>query len=345
MDSLALRDHAEKILQAVAQDLSQSQTRDAQQSKSLGLAAVDFEATETAAQTHAELRARSGFDINQLAAEYRALRASVLRLWLDSGANALESEDMIRFNEAIDQALAESVAAFSAQVEQARNLLLGVLGHDLRSPLNVIHLTAQYLGRLNAGNDVSLAASRLIYSGQRMQGLLDDLLDFNRTSLGLGIGIDPKPIDLKDTLTGQISEVRAAHPGVDVTLSAVGDCRGHWAPGRLQQLLSNLLVNAIKYGAPNEPVRVSLIGEDLEVRIEVANQGPPIDKSALSEIFNPLKRGPHTERHKSSDGSLGLGLYIAGEIARAHRGTIEASSNEQETVFVVTLPRTPGQSS
>jgi signal transduction histidine kinase len=101
---------------------------------------------------HALLRARSGFDINQMVAEYRALRASVLRLWMDEGApDSHHLDDMVRFNEAIDQAVAESVDFFSMQVDLARNLFLGMLGHDMRSPLQTIQITASYLAALNAG--------------------------------------------------------------------------------------------------------------------------------------------------------------------------------------------------
>jgi signal transduction histidine kinase len=151
---------------------------------------VLVDATETAAQTHALLRARAGFNIIQLAAEYRALRASMLRLWMDDCApETPDLDDVIRFNEAIDQALAESVGFFSSQVEQNRNLLPGMLGHDMRSPLQAIQVTASYLEALNAGERVSEAAARLIRSGARMQASLDDLTDFNRTRLGLGINV------------------------------------------------------------------------------------------------------------------------------------------------------------
>lgn len=129
MQALALRDHAQQILQAVAKDLSTAQTREAQAEKSMGRAPTLSGAPETAAQTHALLRARSGFNIRQLAAEYRALRASVLRLWMDDcQPDTPHLDDIIRFNEAIDQALAESVDLFSEQVDQARNLLLGCSG-------------------------------------------------------------------------------------------------------------------------------------------------------------------------------------------------------------------------
>jgi signal transduction histidine kinase len=156
MTQLELRDHAEEILLAVAKDLSTPQTPAAQMAKSMGLAPPPIDALETAAQTHGLLRARSGFDIRQMASEYRALRASVLRLW--SSACQPEPpnlEDMIRFNEAIDQALAESVAFFSDKIDQQRNLLLGTLGHDMRTPLQSILLTAAHLRQLNGGDKVS----------------------------------------------------------------------------------------------------------------------------------------------------------------------------------------------
>lgn len=128
LDPSALRDHALEILLAVAKDLRTAQTRDAQHETSIGGALSLINASETAAQMHALLRARAGFNINQLTAEYHALRASVLRLWMEEcDSDAPHMDEVIRFNEAIDQALAESVVLFSAQVEQSHNLLLGML--------------------------------------------------------------------------------------------------------------------------------------------------------------------------------------------------------------------------
>jgi hypothetical protein len=340
MQSLALRDHAQQILQAVAKDLSTAQTREAQAEKSMGRAPVLIGAPETAAQTHALLRVRGGFDINQLAAEYRALRASVLRLWMDEcQPEAPHPDDVVRFNEAIDQALAESIGYFSAQVDQARNLLLGMLGHDMRSPLQTILMTAQYLAALNAGEQVSVAASRLIRSGARMQALLNDMLDFNRTRLGLGINIAPTDADLKKLLADELDQLRAAHPDRQVDLDVEGDCQGVWDGRRLQQLLGNLVLNAIKYGAPDAPVRVVVTGEEREVRFEVRNHGPAIERVTLDRIFDPLQRGLNQKDSYNADGNLGLGLYIAREIAKAHGGEIEARSDETETVFAVRLPR------
>ena len=340
MEPLALRDHAQQILEAMAKDLSTAQTREAQAEKSMGRAPKLLASPETAAQTHALLRARSGFDINQLAAEYRALRASVLRLWMGAcQPEAPHPEDIIRFNEAIDQALAESIEFFSTQVEQARNLLLGMLGHDMRSPLQTIQATASYLAALNAGLKVSEAASRLISSGVRVKALLEDLVDFNRTKLGLGINIAPTNGDLAHLFAEELDQLRAAHPDHPLALEVSGDSHGVWDGRRLQQLLGNLVLNAIKYGAPRATVRVVVTGEDTEVRFEVQNRGVAIERFTLEQLFDPLRRGPENENHYAADGSLGLGLYIARGIARAHGGETEARSDTTETVFTVRLPR------
>jgi signal transduction histidine kinase len=340
MTTLALRDHAPKILEAVAKDLATSQTREAQSEKSKGRAPKVTGAPETAAQTHAVLRARSGFDINQLVAEYRALRASVLRLWIE--ASPLDEpgvEDVIRFNEAIDQAVAESVGHFHAQVERARNLLLGMLGHDMRSPLDTILTTASYLTSLNAGQQVSLAAARLIRSGASMQALLDDLVDFNRTTLGVGLKVVPSDIDLAAVVADELEQLRGAHANRRIELAATGNNRGRWDGARLQQLLRNLVSNAIKYGSPDTPIRVAIRGEQAEVRLEVTNSGPTIDPSAFSQIFDPLRRGAAQGDRDDARGGLGLGLFIVREIAEAHGGEVEVLSEAGETTFAVRLPR------
>ncbi|PZR39945.1 sensor histidine kinase [Paraburkholderia fungorum] len=340
MEPSALRDHAPEILRAVAKDLQTAQTREAQYEKSVGRAPAPINATETAAQTHALLRARSGFNIKQLTAEYRALRASVLRLWMDDCApDAPHLDDVIRFNEAIDQALAESVDFFSAQVEQSRNLLLGMLGHDMRSPLQAIQMTASYLEALNAGEQVSDAAGRLIRSGARMQALLDDLCDFNRTRLGLGISVIPKRVNLADVLAEELEELRAIHPDRQIELHVTGDSQGVWDGQRLQQLLGNLVLNALKYGAQDTPVRVMVTCDVTHVRIDVSNRGPAIERATLARIFDPLMRGDEQQSKDDRARNLGLGLYIASEIAKAHNGAIEARSDETETSFSVSLPR------
>lgn len=327
------------MLRAIAADIALPQTREAQHDKSHGKALQPADAPRTAAQTHALLRAHAGFDINQLVSEYRALRASVLRQWMDHlGEAKPDPDEIIRFNEAIDQAVAESVAAFSASAEQARNLLLGMLGHDMRSPLQTIQVTAGYLTTLGGDERISAAASRLICSGARMQALLDDLVDFNRTQLGLGIRVHPKPVDLAADVASEIEQLRAGHPDRTIELSTRGDAHGDWDAMRLRQCLSNLVLNALRHGDGDGTVRVRLDGSADQVTLEVENQGPVLDPVQLLQLFEPLASASRPDCREDGH-SLGLGLYICREVARAHGGDIVASSDAAATRFVVTLPR------
>ena len=336
MTSAELRDHGEPILDAVCKDLASPQSAQERDLKGQGRAAP-IDSGETAAQTHALLRARAGFDVNELTAEYRALRASVLGLWVDSGdVQPTDLADMLRFNEAIDQAICESVAFFSAEQERARNLLLGILGHDMRSPLNAIQLTAHHLKSLNAGEAVSSAAGMLIRSGARMRMLLDDLTDFNRHRLGVGLYLNPSQGDLRTILEDEVQELRSAHPDREIELEIAGDLSGRWDERRLQQVISNLVVNALRYGAAASKVRVVADWLDDEVRFTVENQGSLIAPSALARLFDPLRRGAD---QLPEEGSLGLGLFICGEVAKAHGGEIQAASTDGSTSFLVRLPR------
>jgi signal transduction histidine kinase len=247
MTPLALRNHAEHILRAVAKDIASAQSSEEQLAKSLGLSPPIINAPETAAQTHGMLRAKSGFDLNQMASEYRALRASVLREWMQAcSPHPPHVDDIIRFNEAIDQALAESIAFYTECAQHGRNLFLGMLGHDMRTPLQAILATATYLGATNPDTTVTEAAARLIRSGNRMQSLLNDLVDFNRINLGLGIAVHRDPAELGEFLTEAVSQLRAAHPDRRIELEVHGSTSGSWDAASLQRMLDNLVGNALK---------------------------------------------------------------------------------------------------
>jgi signal transduction histidine kinase len=342
MSTEALRDHAEEILRAVAKDIMTPQSVEEQSRKSKGHALRIVGAPETAAETHAFLRGQSGFDINQMAAEYRALRASVLHLWDHSGdPSGTDYKDIVRFNEAIDQAVAESISFFGIKLSDERNLLLGMMGHDMRSPLHVIQLSASYLAQLDLGDRVSVAAARIVKGGAQLKALLDDLIDFNRTNLGLGIHIAPIGVNLAHLFSDGLEQLRVSHPGRQIELQVMGDVTGTWDPLRLQQVLNNLVLNALKYGTHDAPVQLVVVGTTPgEVEFRVHNHGPRIEQYILDHIFDPLVRGTGARlRSDESDGSLGLGLYIAREITIAHGGNINVRSDDTETVFTVRLPR------
>lgn len=347
MTSLALRDHARQILLAIAEDIESNQTAVEQAYKSKGFVPI-AEATRTAAMTHGALRYLSGFDLRQLAAEFRALRASVLRLWLRRGVDGEESAlyQMTRFNESIDQALAESIANYSDEVARSRDTFLAILGHDLRSPLSAIANSSLYLGApglLPSGAPLD-AVRRIDRSAAKMTSMIRDLLEYTRTRLGRAIPISPVAISMKEICSIALDEVRAAHPERVFQLETSGDLEGRFDSERLQQVLSNLLNNAIQHGARSEPVILSAHGELEKIVVQVKNQGRPIPPDQLQVIFNPLVQIPSEllDGGSSASTSLGLGLYIAHEIVVMHGGTMVAESSSQEgTVFRASLPRFP----
>jgi signal transduction histidine kinase len=215
-----------------------------------------------------------------------------------------------------------------------------MMGHDMRNPLHVIQMSANLLVQLDAGDRVAATAARIVRSASQMKALLDDLIDFNRSNLGLGIHIAPTGVNLGILFADALEQFRgASHPRRQIELQATGDVSGTWDPHRLHQVLNNLVLNALKYGARDGPVRVVLIGTPMEVAFSVHNRGQMIERSTLAHIFDPLVRGIETTGNLESDGSLGLGLFIAQQIATAHGGDIAVRSDEIETVFTVRLPR------
>lgn len=337
----ALRDHAKPILEAIALDMGTIETPREQLDKSRGLDPVD---KASAASTHGTLRHVSGFTLIQLTAEYRALRATVLRLWLPklSGFDAGVASDMVRFNETIDQALAESVLTFSAQGERTRDTFLAILGHDLRSPLAAMSFAGEVLTRQRPSvGDLQQIGVRLRRSAASMTAMVNDLLEFARLQMGGLIPISPSPVDLLAICSDAIDDARAAHPDCEFELKTEGslDCNADAA--RMQQVLSNLLNNAAQYSPPNQPVRLSARGSIDAVVVTVGNFGSVIPAVSLGSIFDPLVQLDSQPKDRGRpETSIGLGLFVAREITLAHGGSIEvASSRENGTVFTVRLPK------
>jgi signal transduction histidine kinase len=277
-----------------------------------------------------------------MVSEFRALRATVLRLWSASmhGATEHDLEDLTRFNEAVDQTLAESLKFFVAEVDRARNLFLGVLGHDLRTPLGTIMSCAHYQLRARPGTERE--AKLILQGASHMKALIDDLLAYTRDKLGVGMSVERAPMRLDRFARDTLDAIAAMNPGSAIDLQAEGDMEGAWDASRLHQVLSNLVVNALKYGAPGAPVHVGLDGTREDgVVLRVHNRGPTIPAHILPDLFEPLVRG-NTQPAGSlpSGADMGLGLYIAREIITAHGGTIAATSSDAAgTCFEVRLPR------
>jgi signal transduction histidine kinase len=341
LTELALRDHARPILEAIAKDMAEPETPREQYDKSRGLEPVD---TRSAASTHGTLRHMSGFSLVQLAAEFRALRATVLRLWLPrvQQFDALVASDMVRFNETIDQALAESVLTYSNQGLRTRDTFLAMLGHDLRSPLSAISLASQILGRQELTPDiVERVATTLQRSSRSMTAMVDDLLEYARLQLGGPIPVDAKMLDMVDFCGEAIEDARAAHPDRSFHFQVAGELHCKVDAARLRQVLANLLNNAAQYSSPGRSISLSAEGSADAVTVRVRNFGSVIPEAEMESIFNPLVQlQPDANDVGRGATSIGLGLYIAREITLAHGGSIDVTSSALDgTVFSVRLPK------
>ena len=337
-----LRDHAEEMLRAIAQDLGRSQTEAERSNKSKGFADAT-EAEPTAASAHGAIRHLSGFDLVQVVSEFRALRAAVLRLWgvQAGGLNQEDVEDLTRFSESIDQALAESASSYSARIDESRDTFLAVLGHDLRGPLASLSNCVE----LQSGVQAPDKRDRVLHIAKRsiasMDEMITDLLEYTKTRLGRGMDVAPRPGNLGALCEEILEEIRAAHPGVRVEYEGAKQLAADFDHARTHQVLINLLNNAVQHGDAGSPILLALGQEHDKVRLMVHNRGTPIPAEALQVIFNPLVQvaKSKSEPHERPSTSLGLGLYIAREIVLAHGGTIEVSSTaEAGTAFTIRLP-------
>jgi len=292
------------------------------------------------ARIHARNRLRAGFTLTEMVSEYCALRVNVLERWIRSidelGSDA--RNDMVRFNEALDHALQESISRYSAGLERARDMFVGILAHDLRTPLGAIVMSAQALAQAAELPERHLqAAARIGHSGSRMQRMIDDLLDFTRTRLGSPLPVALAHTDLERVCARALDEIRAIHPERTFQLECREPPVGRWDASRLAQLLANLLANAVQHGHPDGPVSLRVRRDDRGVVAEVHNEGPPIPAHMRHQIFDPLMRVPRLGAEKRRTG-LGLGLYIARQIATAHQGTLTVVSSETGTTFILWLP-------
>ncbi|NUZ08995.1 sensor histidine kinase [Piscinibacter koreensis] len=342
MSTLALRNHSREILLEIAKGMKTNRAGGEPLVRSSG----EQEGSETAARLHGELRRASGFTIVQLFAEFRAMRESILALWRHAdGTPDREQaiEEIARFNEGIDRAIAQSLDSYERDLDRSRDTFLGVLGHDLRSPLTVVEMSSQILARLDLPAPGQQTVQRIRRSTRTMAQLISDLLEYTRSQLGKGIPIHRKPCDLRQLLDEAIDTAQTSHPAHEFLLELSGDFEIAADAARIQQVLSNLLNNAVHHGAPGTPVALRGSQEEEAVVLTVSNAGAPIPPDALQDIFEPLVQLSRNAAEQPEPGrtNLGLGLFIVREIVRGHGGEIAVrSSAEEGTVFTVRLPRT-----
>ena len=251
----------------------------------------------------------------------------MFRLFVDLIAFHLDAQERLK--------VSETALMDERHSAQLREQFIAVLGHDLRNPLNAITGGTGILLRLSLSEQATPVVAMVQRSAARMAGLIDDVMDFARGRLGGGLSlVRTADADVETMLEQVIAEAQTAWPDRDIrielTLSRAVDCDG----ARIAQMFSNLLANALTHGDPDGPIWVSARSDDAGFELSVANLGEPIPPAIVDQLFQPFKRASV----RSGQEGLGLGLYIASEIARAHEGSLGVASSSEETRFTFRMP-------
>jgi signal transduction histidine kinase len=365
-DPAELRDEAEDILLATAADMQSDQTgaQQTQKSKRASRASDEDGALTSASSAHGSGRVASGFELWAVIAEYRALRASVLRLWRESGPapDLRDVDDVTRFNESIDQSLTHAVRSYVDQVERdratlladeqasrreaeaanrAKDVFLATLSHEMRTPLNAIVGWLSLLRHEQADTKHFQEGLKVIERNTAAQvQLIDDLLDVSRIISGK-LRVDIHPCELTDVINVGVNMMRPAAEARGITLNVQLDpsASGAWCDRvRIQQVVWNLVSNAVKFTPKGGRVDVTLSRENSSFQIQVMDNGQGISPELLPYVFDRFRQGDSSTRRRFA--GLGLGLSIVKYIVEAHGGTVEANSpgEGKGSTFTVRLP-------
>lgn len=275
--------------------------------------------------------------VNASLHEQGALSVHDLAVYVARDRDKYERE-LVRSRKRLEELVAESTRLHDEAKDRAlfAEQMIGIVSHDLRNPISTIQTGAALLARDTQVSGQERLVARIARASERANRLIGDLLDFTQARLGSGLRVTLESIALHELVADSVDELRLAHPGRTLRHlpSGAGECRAD--AGRLEQLIGNLVGNAMAYGDPEAPVTVSSNIGAHNFTIEVHNLGPPIAADTLGSLFQPMTRGAEA---RGSRRSVGLGLFIVGEIMRAHGGSTHVESTaETGTTFRALFP-------
>jgi PAS domain S-box-containing protein len=280
---------------------------------------------ETGAGVRATVDATVGGERRHLLVDYEPLRGAFGVVGITGAA--------------VDITEAKRVQDELARELDFRERMVGVLGHDLRNPVSaVLGLSALLQQREEADGKTREGLQRIELAARRMSEMIATLLDFTQVRARGELPLSVESVDLDALSRAVVDELRAAHPGREISVESEGDVHGRWDSGRTAQVVSNLVANALTHGAGDAAVRLSLIGSGDGVALCVTNRGPTISPELAARMFEPFEQGSRNGEAPRARG-LGLGLFIVREVVRAHGGTIDVRSDDDRTTFTVRLPR------
>ena len=284
---------------------------------------------------HAKARLEEGYSIAAVLHELSHLREQIVSVVeAAQKADGVDVRGIRDVHVALDECMVQAAVDMERVMSSDRERFVAVLGHDLRTPLNAVKMAGSLLFARERGNDETSLAQKIVRAADRMNRMIADLLDFAALRSG-GLTLEKRTCDLGAVCAEVIDELRLARADRDIAFDVDGDCTGVWDEARMAQVVSNLVSNAITYSPESSRVGVRLACANDDVVVEVHNEGDPIPTQEQPNVFAPFKRNP-----KRKGGGIGLGLFIAHEMVRAHGGDIGFTSDRGNgTTFTVRVPR------
>jgi signal transduction histidine kinase len=295
---------------------------------------------EALAQGHALQRLGHGVNLATLSTEYQVLRNVILEHLLRVESSTAVRVSLVRLNDGIDYAVNEAIRRYSTRRDEIRERFVGILGHDLRNPLNALNLAAVAIASTPCSEAKHHRMGATIQrSADRMMRMISDVIDFAHAHLGNGIPAVPKHCNMGDICEEAAQELRLGHPHRTIEVTGAGDLDGHWERDREMQALSNLIGNAVQHGQDPITIAVRESPDRLTVITRVSNGGAAIPKDLIGRLFDPFRQGDECAARLRTN--LGLGLYIVQQIAMAHGAVCSVTSSSDQTCFEIAWPRVP----
>ncbi|MEP1079154.1 HAMP domain-containing histidine kinase [Leptolyngbya sp. PL-A3] len=328
-NSLVLQNSLPRYLAQLINDLSTGIYRTPAR-----IEADDLESTRIGKHHGQERAGYADYSINQLILEYHILRQVIFQVLEADEPLGVRDRDIIIGS--IEQAVNDAASEFSKTLQDIQELFMVTLTHDLRNSINVVKMGTQLmLRRLEEGDSHVGVATRMMGAIERLNVMIQNLLDASRLRAGYGLKLDLAECRLDLLVQDVVEDLRFIH-GDRFIVASDPDVRSHCSRKELRRVIENIAVNAVKYGAPATPITLTLRQTETQISLTIHNEGTPIALSAQSILFQQFRRTIAAEEQTG----WGLGLFVAKSITEAHQGTIEVESAEGEgTSFIIKLPK------
>jgi signal transduction histidine kinase len=331
-DSLVLQDSLPLYLNQLVDELSTRIERSPAK-----ITADQVETTRIGKQHGHERAGYVDYTLTQLIFEYHILRQVIFQVLEEESPLGMRERDIII--DSIEQAVNDAATQFSQTLREIQEMFMVTLTHDMRGSVNVVKMGTQLiLRRLERGDSHVDVATRMLTAVDRMDAMIQNLLDASRIRAGQSLKLDFEECYLDQLLHEVIEDLSFTH-GDRFVVVADSTIKSKCSRKQMRRVIENLAINAVKYGAPNTPITLTLQQTATQIELTIHNQGTPIAVEAQSILFQQFRRTVSAEEETG----WGLGLFLAKNIIEKHQGTIEVESAEDKgTSFIIKLPNFPG---